>query len=96
MCSLAGVSPIILLYIAYSAMPFDELVNGIKTSGMKGIVADQMFLEVVAAIPRPQALVTFVTNVLGSLQYALWMCQEPSAHWDGLQRAYAWTDHQMS
>lgn len=55
MCSLAGVSPIVLLYVADSAVPFDELVNGIETSEMKGIVADQMFLEVVADIHRPQA-----------------------------------------
>ncbi|KAF4110924.1 hypothetical protein G5714_007955 [Onychostoma macrolepis] len=31
----SGVSPIVLLYVADSAVPFDELVNGIETSGMK-------------------------------------------------------------
>lgn len=83
MCSLAGVSPITLLYVARSAVPFDELVNGIETNGMKGIVVDQMFLDVIAAIHRPQDCrkLTFVTNFLSSLlHYALKMCQEPSAH----------------
>jgi len=54
MCSLAGVSPITLLYVAGSAMPFDELVNGIETNGMKRILVDQMFLEIIADISRPQ------------------------------------------
>lgn len=55
MCSLAGVSPITLLYVAESAVPFDELVNGIETSGMKGIEVDQMFLDVIADTHGPQA-----------------------------------------
>lgn len=54
MYSLAGVSPITLLYVAGSAVPFDELVKGIETNGMKGIVVDQMFLDVIADIRRPQ------------------------------------------
>lgn len=55
MCSLAGVSPITLLYVAESAVPFDELVNGIKTSGMKDTEVDQMLLDVIADFRRPQA-----------------------------------------
>lgn len=53
MCSLADVSPITLLYVAGSAVLFDELVNGIETNGTKGIVVDQMFLDVIADIHRP-------------------------------------------
>ncbi|RXN17364.1 hypothetical protein ROHU_027044 [Labeo rohita] len=35
--SFTGVSPITLLYVADSAVLFDELVNGIETNGMKVI-----------------------------------------------------------
>lgn len=50
MCSLAGVSPIRLVYVAESAAPFDELVNGIQTSWMEGIVDDQKFHDVMGDI----------------------------------------------